>query len=97
MNFPRVSCLDRSAQYAAIAQLVERILGKDEVGSSNLPSSSTKVLETQVSRTFSSFIGENNRAEFCLTTDAPLLGKFLIASGGLLTGFSGPCIVKKKA
>ena len=28
--------------FAAIAQSVERILGKDEVGSSNLPSSSTK-------------------------------------------------------
>ena len=27
-------------RYAAIAQQVERILGKDEVGSSNLPSSS---------------------------------------------------------
>ena len=31
--------------YAAIAQSVERILGKDEVGSSNLPSSSTKIPE----------------------------------------------------
>ncbi len=30
------------ALYAAIAQLVERILGKDEVGSPNLPSSSIK-------------------------------------------------------
>ena len=29
-------------QHAAIAQQVERILGKDEVGSSNLPSSSNK-------------------------------------------------------
>ena len=28
--------------FAAIAQSVERILGKDEVGSSNLPSSSTE-------------------------------------------------------
>ena len=53
------------------------IVGKDEVGSSNLPSSSTKVLETQVSRTLSLFMGEKNRAHFCLTTDAPLLGKFM--------------------
>ena len=30
--------------FAAIAQSVERILGKDEVGSSNLPSSSRKTL-----------------------------------------------------
>ena len=29
-------------RHAAVAQSVERILGKDEVGSSNLPSSSTK-------------------------------------------------------
>ena len=34
-----------SARYAAIAQSVERILGKDEVASSNLASSSKKSLE----------------------------------------------------
>ena len=39
-------------RYAAIAQQVERILGKDEVGSSNLPSSS-KSLESSDSRLFS--------------------------------------------
>ena len=33
--------------YAAIAQPVERILGKDEVASSNLASSSKKRLEPQ--------------------------------------------------
>ena len=33
------------AQRADIAQLVERILGKDEVGGSNPPISSTKLLE----------------------------------------------------
>ena len=32
--------------FAAIAQSVERILGKDEVGSSNLPSSSKKPLKS---------------------------------------------------
>ena len=31
--------------YAAVAQSVERILGKDEVGSSNLPSSSKNSLK----------------------------------------------------
>ena len=34
-------------EYAAIAQSVERILGKDEVASSNLASSSRKVLKPQ--------------------------------------------------
>ena len=33
---------DSEAKYAAIAQQVERILGKDEVASSNLASSSKK-------------------------------------------------------
>ena len=33
--------------YAAMAQLVERVLGKDEVGGSNPPSSSKKTLENQ--------------------------------------------------
>ena len=33
---------DSGAQYAAIAQQVERILGKDEVASSNQASSSSK-------------------------------------------------------
>ena len=60
MNFPRVSCLDRSAQYAAIAQLVERILGKDEVPGPNPGSSSRKVLETKVSRTFSLFMASKS-------------------------------------
>ena len=32
----------RDTEHAAIAQQVERILGKDEVSSSNLDSSSTK-------------------------------------------------------
>ena len=41
---------------AAIAQSVERILGKDEVASSNLASSSTKVLEPQRFEDFSFFI-----------------------------------------
>ena len=36
-----------SARNAAIAQPVERILGKDEVASSNLASSSKKALEPQ--------------------------------------------------
>ena len=31
---------------AAVAQSVERVIGNDEVGSSNLPSSSRKILET---------------------------------------------------
>ena len=35
------SCYNNLAVYAAIAQSVERILGKDEVASSNLASSST--------------------------------------------------------
>ena len=39
---------------AAVAQSVERVIGNDEVGSSNLPSSSRKILETAtVSRIFS--------------------------------------------
>ena len=37
-------CERRKAKYAAIAQPVERILGKDEVASSNLASSSKKKL-----------------------------------------------------
>ena len=36
----------RAAKHADIAQQVERILGKDEVTSSNLVSSSIKSLET---------------------------------------------------
>ena len=41
---------------AAVAQSVERVIGNDEVGSSNLPSSSRKILETaMVSRIFSIF------------------------------------------
>ena len=36
-----------SGEHAAIAQPVERILGKDEVASSNLASSSKKALEPQ--------------------------------------------------
>ena len=45
-----------SARYAAIAQPVERILGKDEVASSNLASSSKplKLLEFQGFFLFSS-------------------------------------------
>ena len=34
-------------QHAAIAQLVERILGKDEVSSSNLDSSSIEALKSE--------------------------------------------------
>ena len=34
-------CVSRFKEYAAVAQSVERILGKDEVGGSNPPSSST--------------------------------------------------------
>ena len=41
---------------AAIAQPVERILGKDEVASSNLASSSTKKPETPTSFRLSSFL-----------------------------------------
>ena len=37
----------RTNEHAAIAQPVERILGKDEVASSNLASSSKKALEPQ--------------------------------------------------
>ena len=41
---------------AAVAQSVERVIGNDEVGSSNLPSSSRKILETaMVPRIFSIF------------------------------------------
>ena len=40
-------------KYAAIAQSVERILGKDEVGSSNLPSSSKNTRNRKVSSVFS--------------------------------------------
>ncbi len=37
--------------YAAMAQVVERILGKDEVGSSSLPSSSkAKILSRSAAR-----------------------------------------------
>ena len=36
----KLSKREQKTKYAAIAQSVERILGKDEVGSSNLPSSS---------------------------------------------------------
>ena len=35
---------------AAVAQSVERVIGNDEVGSSNLPSSSRKILETAMFR-----------------------------------------------
>ena len=35
------------ARDAVIAQSVERVIGNDEVGSSNLPNSSTKSLEPQ--------------------------------------------------
>ena len=42
-------------EYAAIAQSVERILGKDEVASSNLASSSRKVLKPQRFWDFSFF------------------------------------------
>ena len=40
-------------QHAAIAQLVERILGKDEVSSSNLDSSSIETSESKDSGVFS--------------------------------------------
>ena len=44
LTFPSLCAIMQklSAQYAAIAQSVERILGKDEVASSNLASSSKK-------------------------------------------------------
>ena len=42
--------------FAAIAQSVERILGKDEVASSNLASSSKKKPETPTSFRLSSFL-----------------------------------------
>ena len=41
--------------YAAVAQSVERILGKDEVGGSNPPSSSIETLESQRIQGFSIF------------------------------------------
>ena len=47
---------NNQAAHAAIAQSVERILGKDEVASSNLASSSTKVLEPQRFEDFPFFI-----------------------------------------
>ena len=39
--------MSKLSENAAIAQSVERILGKDEVASSNLASSSMKTLEPQ--------------------------------------------------
>jgi hypothetical protein len=43
-------------KHAAVAQSVARVIGNDEVGSSNLPSSSRRILETtMVSRIFSIF------------------------------------------
>ena len=45
-----------SARHAAIAQPVERILGKDEVASSNLASSSIKKPGTPTSFRLSSFL-----------------------------------------
>ena len=44
-------------EYAAIAQSVERILGKDEVASSNLASSSRKVPKSLWFRNFFLFSG----------------------------------------
>ena len=41
-----------SCHYAAVAQSVERILGKDEVGGSNPPSSSNKYLKSSDFRCF---------------------------------------------
>ena len=49
---------DPGRQFAAIAQSVERILGKDEVSSSNLLSSSRKVLKSRGFRAFFVFLGE---------------------------------------
>ena len=43
---------ERISEYAAMAQAVERILGKDEVGGSSPPSSSNP-LKLKVSRDFS--------------------------------------------
>ena len=47
----------KSSGNAAIAQPVERILGKDEVASSNLASSSKSTRNRKVSGTFLLFIG----------------------------------------
>ena len=41
---------------AAVAQSVERVIGNDEVGSSNLPSSSRKILEISRFRGFFLFV-----------------------------------------
>ena len=45
--------------YAAVAQSVERILGKDEVGGSNPPSSSRKLPKSYDFGSFSYFFGQN--------------------------------------
>ena len=45
--------------YAAVAQSVERILGKDEVGGSNPPSSSRKSLKSHDFGDFSCFFDQN--------------------------------------
>ena len=50
-----------SGTHAAIAQPVERILGKDEVASSNLASSSKKDT-TQLGGVFFGFVGLNWRS-----------------------------------
>ena len=47
-------------QLAAIAQSVERILGKDEVSSSNLDSSSKKLLKSVDFGSFCSVFSRNN-------------------------------------
>ena len=56
-------CERRKTKYAAIAQPVERILGKDEVASSNLASSS-KTLKLLEFRGFSYFYARSQTASF---------------------------------
>ena len=55
-KFPPLAYNNVRIQYAAIAQSVERILGKDEVASSNLASSSRKVPKSSDFGAFSLFL-----------------------------------------
>ena len=68
-----------STRHAAIAQQVERILGKDEVASSNLASSSIKKPETSRGFRLSSFLcGVVAIIETDTKTDTGHIGCFFI-------------------
>ena len=56
MRYNGKAVWDTRTKYAAIAQSVERILGKDEVASSNLASSSKKKPRTPTGFRLSSFL-----------------------------------------